>query len=81
AGNTTYIDISVEPGKSYHYRVSAVNGAGEGEKSNEITATVETSEAIVNTCILGILLVVIAGIVVVVLLIYFLFLRKKKKQS
>ncbi|MEM3567438.1 MAG: fibronectin type III domain-containing protein [Thermoplasmata archaeon] len=78
AGNTTYIDSSVEPGKTYHYRVSAVNAAGEGEKSDEIRVTVESGEAIVNACLLGILLAVIAGVVVVALLVYFLFLRKKK---
>ncbi|MCX8174033.1 MAG: fibronectin type III domain-containing protein [Thermoplasmata archaeon] len=81
AGNTSYLDMSVEPGKTYHYRVSAVNEAGEGEKSNEIAVTVESGEGIVNTCILAMVLLVIAAIVMVVLLIYFLFVRKKKAAA
>ncbi|MBY0012653.1 fibronectin type III domain-containing protein [Paenibacillus typhae] len=36
--NTTYTDINVATGVKYYYVVSAVNGAGEGEDSNEVSA-------------------------------------------
>jgi fibronectin type 3 domain-containing protein len=36
---TTYNDTSVTPGITYYYKVSAVNGLGEGPMSNEASAT------------------------------------------
>ncbi|MEM3445563.1 MAG: fibronectin type III domain-containing protein, partial [Thermoplasmata archaeon] len=79
--NTSYMDLTVKPGKTYHYRVSAVNSAGEGEKSEEITVTVESAEGIVFGCLLGIAALVVVAIVVLVLLLYFLFFRKKKETK
>jgi hypothetical protein len=39
-GDTTYYkDTSVKNGKTYYYRVSAVNAVGEGEQSQEVKAT------------------------------------------
>src|SRR5439155_5462375 len=35
----TYSDTSVTNGVTYYYQVSAVNGAGEGPRSNEASAT------------------------------------------
>src|SRR5207247_2593201 len=35
----TYTDTSVTNGVTYYYQVSAVNGAGEGPRSNEASAT------------------------------------------
>ncbi|MCX8173901.1 MAG: fibronectin type III domain-containing protein [Thermoplasmata archaeon] len=80
ATETQYTDTSVDPRGTYHYRISAVNDAGEGERSTEVTVRVESAESIVNTWILAGVLLVVAGIVVVFLLIYFLFLRKKNSS-
>ena len=37
-----YQDTSVEAGQTYYYKISAVNSAGEGEKSNELSVTLPT---------------------------------------
>jgi DNA-binding beta-propeller fold protein YncE len=39
--NTSFIDLNVVNGETYYYRISAVNGAGEGGLSNEVSATPE----------------------------------------
>jgi titin len=39
AGNLTYIDTGLVNGRTYHYRVCAVNEAGPGALSNEISAS------------------------------------------
>ncbi|MGC8913692.1 MAG: fibronectin type III domain-containing protein, partial [Thermoplasmata archaeon] len=81
-GNKTfYTDTNVTAGKTYHYRVSAVNAAGEGEKSNEVSATVETGEGIVTGCLLVIITAIVVGIVIVVLIIYLIVRNKKQPQT
>jgi hypothetical protein len=41
-GDTTYYkDTSVKNGKTYYYRVSAVNAVGEGEQSQHVKATIK----------------------------------------
>ena len=37
---TSFDDGAVTPGGKYYYRVAAVNSAGEGAQSNEVSATV-----------------------------------------
>ncbi len=41
--STIFTDISVTNGVTYHYRISAVNVAGEGPLSNEVSATPATT--------------------------------------
>ncbi|MEF8874977.1 MAG: fibronectin type III domain-containing protein, partial [Candidatus Thermoplasmatota archaeon] len=36
--STSYTDQDVSNGETYYYQISAVNGAGEGEKSSEVNA-------------------------------------------
>jgi fibronectin type 3 domain-containing protein len=81
SNETTYIDMNVTGGKTYHYRVSAVNEAGEGEKSAEVSAVVDTGEGIVTACLLGMIASVVAVIIVVVLLVYLLLRKKKAPQK
>lgn len=45
---TSYSDGSVVPGSTYFYRVSAVNSAGEGPLSNEVSATASSASAVVS---------------------------------
>ena len=40
---TSYTDLSAVNGAPYYYRVSAVNGSGEGPTSNEVSATPEAA--------------------------------------
>ncbi|MDE2796519.1 MAG: fibronectin type III domain-containing protein [Gemmatimonadota bacterium] len=42
--STRYVHRGASPGTRYHYRVRAINAAGESEPSNEASATTETSE-------------------------------------
>ncbi|MDE2793275.1 MAG: fibronectin type III domain-containing protein, partial [Gemmatimonadota bacterium] len=42
--STRYVHRGADPGTRYHYRVRAINAAGESEPSNEASATTETSE-------------------------------------
>ena len=43
APTTNYTDNSVTPGNTYYYQVSALNTLGEGERSDEASATVPVS--------------------------------------
>jgi len=42
---TTYVDENVTNGQTYYYMVAAVNGAGEGQPSDEASATPSAQEA------------------------------------
>jgi len=81
SNETTYTDMNVTGGKTYHYRVSAVNDAGEGPKSAEVSAVVDTGEGIVTACLLGMIAAVVAVIIVVVLVVYLLLRKKKAPQK
>lgn len=64
-GNLTFfIDELVEDDKTYYYQVSAVNLAGEGAKSNEVTATLYQS--IIQAYSLHIVLIIALVIVLIV---------------
>ncbi len=41
---TTYVDSGVSSNTTYYYKVSAVNSAGEGEKSEQVSVTVPAEE-------------------------------------
>ncbi|HME52518.1 MAG TPA: fibronectin type III domain-containing protein [Candidatus Lokiarchaeia archaeon] len=60
ANVTTYMDKNVTNGQTYYYKISAVNGAGEGIQSSEASATLSTTNIM-----LFIIVAVIAGIAIV----------------
>ena len=46
SGNTTYTHRFISPGTNQHYRVSAINGLGEGPASNVANATTDTGRQV-----------------------------------
>jgi len=87
-GNETtyYNDTEVRNGQAYYYRVSAVNGVGEGELSAEVNATPQSASPTLggtfalggmgSLLLLGAIMVVIVAIVLIVL-----FARRRKGES
>jgi len=80
---TTYNDTGVTNGQTYYYRVSAVNGIGEGELSEEVSATPQSAPpapADTSTSggmsILPLLAAIAVAIVVIVLIVLFSRWRK-----
>ncbi|RLF54241.1 MAG: hypothetical protein DRN28_05710, partial [Thermoplasmata archaeon] len=80
---TTYNDTGVTNGQTYYYRVSAVNGVGEGELSEEVSATPQSAPpapADTSTSggmsILPLLAAIAVAIVVFVLIVLFSRWRK-----
>jgi len=80
---TTYNDTGVTNGQTYYYRVSAVNGIGEGELSEEVSATPQSAppapagvSAPEGRGILLILAAIAVAIVVFVLIVLFSRWRK-----
>ncbi|UCE74725.1 MAG: fibronectin type III domain-containing protein, partial [Methanomassiliicoccales archaeon] len=78
-GNVTYYnDKSVDEGDTYYYKVSAVNDAGEGEQSDEVSASAETGAEELPLLLIIILIVVVLAIVGAVVGIR---ARAKKKKA
>ncbi|MCD6111547.1 MAG: fibronectin type III domain-containing protein [Thermoplasmata archaeon] len=80
---TTYNDTGLTNGQTYYYRVSAVNGVGEGELSEEVNATPQSAPpapADTSTSggmsILPLLAAIAVAIVVIVLIVLFSRWRK-----
>jgi len=75
----TYNDTGVTNGQTYYYRVSALNGVGEGELSEEVSAVPQSvssaSGGMGGSLLLGALVVVIVAIVLIVL-----FSRRRKGE-
>ncbi len=78
----TYTDLSVTNGETYYYKVSAVNGVGEGAQTSEVSGipqAVSSDGDGDNQMMLISLLAIIAVIVIVILVA--LMKRKKPKTS
>jgi fibronectin type 3 domain-containing protein len=77
---TTYTDKSLEAGKIYRYKVTAVNAQGEGLQTDEMTVQIEEG----SSSMLGIIIIValvILVLIVVGVIVAFLLLRKKKEPA
>ncbi|HME53931.1 MAG TPA: PQQ-binding-like beta-propeller repeat protein [Candidatus Lokiarchaeia archaeon] len=72
---TAYVDTSTSSGRGYYYQVSAVNGAGEGYRSIEISATVDTVSSS-----FGIVLVMV-GIAAGTTIVSIVFFRRYKIRN
>jgi len=72
-------------GQTYYYRVSALNGVGVGELSEEVSATPQSAPTPVGTSASGgwgsLLLLAALVVVIVVIVLIVLFARWRKGES
>ena len=80
-----YNDTGVTNGRTYYYRVSAVNGLGEGELSEEVSATPQSVPTTAGTSASGgvssLHLLSALGVVIVVIVLIVLFAIRRKGKS
>jgi parallel beta-helix repeat protein len=75
ATSTAYTDTTVTQGKTYAYRVAAVNGQGQGPVSAPVQGTAKTPAEVVDL----LWFIVIGAVVLAVVLILVLYLALRKK--
>jgi len=75
ATSTAYTDTSVTQGKTYAYRVAAVNGQGQGPLSAPVQGTAKTPAEVVD--LLWFIVIGAVVLAVVLILVFYLVLRKK----